>query len=80
LVRDNSFVFKNLEFIKTKYRILQKLPRGTSLVSLVGAIGIEPTCDQLLFLLLIRERRYTPVKCGYYFIVNDQIILKENPP
>lgn len=33
-----------------------------AMVSLVGKVGVEPTCDQLLFLLLIRERRYNPIK------------------
>jgi len=28
----------------------------------VGKVGVEPTCNQLLFLLLIRERRYNPIK------------------
>ena len=27
----------------------------------VGMIGFEPTCNHLLFLLLIRERRYIPI-------------------
>jgi len=27
----------------------------------VGEIGVEPMCDQLLFLLVISERRYTPI-------------------
>ena len=30
----------------------------------VGVIGFEPTCNHLLFLLLIRERRYTPIFCA----------------
>lgn len=29
--------------------------------NIVGAIGFEPTCNHLLFQLLIRERRYTPI-------------------
>lgn len=28
---------------------------------MVGVMGIEPTCDQLPFLRLIRLRGYTPV-------------------
>ena len=30
----------------------------------VGEIGFEPICNHLLFLLLIMERRYTPIFCA----------------
>lgn len=37
------------------------LPLDYPAICLVGVVGIEPTCDQLLFRLLIRQRRYTPI-------------------
>ena len=30
---------------------------------IVGVVGVEPTCDQLPFLHLIRVRGYTPICC-----------------
>ena len=37
---------------------------GPSSEHFVGEIGFEPICNHLLFLLLIRERRYTPIFCA----------------
>ena len=37
---------------------------------MVGVSGIEPPCNQLPFLLLIRERGYTP-KLGFYFSLSS---------
>lgn len=37
---------------------------------MVGVSGIEPPCNQLPFLLLIRERGYTP-KLGFFFTLSS---------
>ena len=38
----------------------------------VGKVGVEPTCNQLLFLLLIRERRYNPIKVLFHLALYIQ--------
>ena len=42
---------------------------------LVGMMGVESICDQLLFLLLIRERRYIPMKGGRAMDYRDGVLI-----
>ena len=41
--------------------VIPKCQRTFCFIYLVGMTGIEPACDQLLFLRLIRLRRYIPI-------------------
>ena len=50
--------FKSVPFKRLGTPPIKIVP---SLEHFVGEIGFEPICNHLLFLLLIRERRYTPI-------------------